>query len=109
MKKSLSRFLRPQRESQEQKLSSFARCNGTITPKRKPHGKEKMIFGKTTLTYLLANPNLEGEIHLKGVRFVTPLNSYSKTPSYHLCIHHHLGFSQNHFKNRSICGSLFYV
>jgi hypothetical protein len=26
---------------------------------------------KTTRTYLLANPNLEGEIHLKGVRLVT--------------------------------------
>src|SRR3954469_3463301 len=73
MKKSLSRFLRPHKESQGQKLSSFARCNGTITPKKKQHGKEKMIFGKTTLTYLLANTNLEGEIHLKGVRFVTSL------------------------------------
>src|SRR3954470_4825934 len=91
MKKSLTRFLRPQKESQGQKLSSFARYNGIITPKRKQHGKEKMIFGKTTLTYLLANPNLEGEIHLKGVIFVTSLNSYSKTHSYHPCIHHHLG------------------
>src|SRR3954463_11680118 len=102
MKRSLSRFLRLQKESQGQRLSSFAKCNGIIIPKRKQHGKEKMIFGKTTLTYLLANPNLEGEIHLKGVRFVTSLNSYSKTHSYHPCIHHHLGFSQNHFKIRSI-------
>src|SRR3954467_3067534 len=93
MRKSLSRFLRPQKESRGQKLSNFAKCNGIITPKKKQHGKEKMIFGKTTLTYLLANPNLEGEIHLKGVRFVTSLNSYSKTHSYHLSIHHILGFS----------------
>src|SRR3954463_4654264 len=78
MKRSLSRFLRLQKESQGQRLSSFAKCNGIITPKRKQHGKEKMIFGKSTLTYLLANPNIEGEIHLKGVRFVTSLNSYSK-------------------------------
>src|SRR3954469_16606720 len=95
MKKSLSRFLRLQKESREQRLSSFAKCNGTITLKRKPLGKEKMIFGKTTLTYLLANPNLEGEIHLKGVRFVTSLKSCFKTHAYHPCIHHHLGF---HFK-----------
>src|SRR3954463_10244841 len=94
MKRDLSRFLRLQKESPEQRLSSFARYNGTIIPKRKQHGKEKIIFEKTTLTYLLANPNLEGEIHLKGVRFVTSLNSYSKTHSYHLSIHHHLGFCQ---------------
>jgi hypothetical protein len=29
---------------------------------------------KTTHTYLLANPNLEGEIHIKGVRLVTSQN-----------------------------------
>ena len=29
--------------------------------------KEKKICSRTTLTYFLANPNLEGEIHLKGV------------------------------------------
>src|SRR3954467_6822207 len=90
MRKSLSRFLRPQKESQGQKLSSFAKCNGIIIPKKKQHEKEKTIFGKTTLTYLLANPNLEGKIHLKGVRFVTSLNSCSKTHSYNPCIHHHL-------------------
>jgi hypothetical protein len=33
--------------------------------------RERMIFEKTTHTYLLATSNLEGEIHLKGVRFVT--------------------------------------
>src|SRR3954466_3700022 len=100
MKRGLSRFLRPQKESQGQKLSSFAKYNGIITPKRKQHGKEKMIFGKTTLTYLLANPNLEGAIHLKGVRFVTSLNSYSKTHSYHPCIHHHLGLFSKSFQKQ---------
>src|SRR3954468_24218386 len=78
MKKSLSRFLRLRKESRGQKLSSFAKYNGIITAKRKQHGKEKLIFGKTTLTYFLANPNLEGEIHLKGVRFVTSLKSCFK-------------------------------
>src|SRR4051812_11495165 len=97
MKKSLSRFLRLQKESRERKLSSFAK---SIIPKRKRHGKEKMIFGKTTHTYLLANPNLEGEIHLKGVRFVTSLNSYFKTHSYHPCIHHHLGFFSKSFQKQ---------
>src|SRR3954467_9713926 len=90
MRRNLSRFLRPPKESQGRRLLSVAKCNGIIIPKRKQHGKEKMIFGKTTLTYLLANPNLEGKIHLKGVRFVTSLNSYSKNHSYHPCIHHHL-------------------
>ena len=37
----------------------------------KPPGSERKIYGRTTLTYFLANPNLEGEIHLKGGRFVT--------------------------------------
>src|SRR3954468_13186785 len=73
MRKNLSRFLRLQKELLGQRLSNSAKFNGTIIPKKKQHGKEKMTFGKTTLTYLLANPNLEGEIHLKGVRFVTPI------------------------------------
>ena len=42
-----------------------------IIPKMKQPGKEKKILKKTILTYLLANLNLEGEIHLKGVGFVT--------------------------------------
>ena len=37
----------------------------------KPPGNERKTYGRTTLTYFLANPNLEGEIHLKGGRFVT--------------------------------------
>ena len=41
-------------------------------PRRtKPPGNERKICSRTTLTYFLANPNLEGEIHLKGGRFVT--------------------------------------
>src|SRR3954468_6742482 len=78
MRRSLSRFLRLQKESHGLRLSSFAKFSGTIIRKKKQHGKEKMIFGKTTLTYLLANPNLEGKIHLKGVRFVTSLKSCFK-------------------------------
>ena len=46
--------------------SSSARFNGVIIPKKKPPGNEK-ISDRTTHTFLLANPNLEGEIHLKGV------------------------------------------
>src|SRR3954462_11424259 len=75
MRRSLSKFLGLQKELLGQRLSNSAKCNGTIIPKKKQHGKEKMTFGKTTLTYLLANPNLEGEIHIKGVRFVTSLKS----------------------------------
>ena len=45
--------------------------SGIITKKMKQPRKEKKILKKTIVTYLLANPNLEGEIHLKGVRFVT--------------------------------------
>src|SRR4051812_33567956 len=102
MKRNLSRFLRQQKELHGLRLSNSAKFNGTIIPKKKQHGKEKMIFGKTTLTYLLANPNIEGEIHLKGVRFVTSLKSCFKTHAYHPCIHESFRVSfQNHFKNRS--------
>src|SRR3954467_11962622 len=53
------------------RLSSFARFSGATTQRMKLPGREKKICSKTTLTYFLANPNLEGEIHLKGGRFVT--------------------------------------
>ena len=53
------------------KLSSFAKFSGATIPRRKPPGSGKKTYGKTTSTYFLANPNLEGEIHLKGGRFVT--------------------------------------
>jgi hypothetical protein len=41
---------------------------------------------KTTHTYLLANPNLEAEIHLKGVRLVTSQN-LNNSKCMHACIH----------------------
>ena len=53
------------------KVISFAKFSGATIPRRKPLGNERMIYAKTTHTYFLANPNLEGEIHLKGGRFVT--------------------------------------
>ena len=71
MKKSQSRFWRQLKGSPEQRPSNFARFSGTITQKMKQPGKEKKILKKTIFTFLLANPNLEDEIHLKGVRFVT--------------------------------------
>ena len=73
MRRNQSRFLRI-----GLRLSNSAKFNGTIILKKKQHGKQKTIFGKTTLTYLLANLNLEGEIRLKGVRFVTSLKSCFK-------------------------------
>jgi hypothetical protein len=51
--------------------SSFAKFSGPTILKKKQFGNEKMNSEKTIRTYLLANPNLEGEIHLKGVRLVT--------------------------------------
>jgi hypothetical protein len=35
--------------------------------RKKPLGSVKILFEKITLTYLLAIPKLEGELHLKGV------------------------------------------
>ena len=49
------------------RLSSFAKFSGATTRRMKPPGSERKIYGRTTLTYFLANLNLEGEIHLKGV------------------------------------------
>src|SRR3954470_11713297 len=87
MKRNLSRFLRLQKELLGLRLSNSAKFNGTIILKKKQLGKENMNFGKTTLTYLLANPNLEGEIHLKGVRFVTSLKScFQRLHIIHACI-----------------------
>ena len=42
-----------------------------------------MISEQTILTYLLANPNLRDEIHLKGVRFVTSQISKIAFHAYH--------------------------
>jgi hypothetical protein len=55
----------------EQRLSNSAKFSGVTIRKKKQLGNEKMNFEKTIHTYLLANLNLEGEIHLKGVRLVT--------------------------------------
>jgi hypothetical protein len=71
MRRNLSRFWTQRRGLLVPRQSGFARFSGIIIPRRKPLGNERMIFEKTTHTYLLATPNLEGEIHLKGVRFVT--------------------------------------
>src|SRR4051812_8889663 len=85
MKRSLSSFSGVQKGLLVLILSNSANYSGIIIPRKKQLGKEKMTFGKITLTYLLANSNLEGEIHLKGVRFVTSQIS-SNENSYH-CIH----------------------
>jgi hypothetical protein len=71
MRRSLSRFLIQQRDLLAPRRSDFARLSGIIIQRRKQPGRERMSFVKTTHTYLLATLNLEGEIHLKGVRFVT--------------------------------------
>ena len=72
-----------------EKISKFS---GATTLRMKLHGKGK-IYGKTTPTCFLANPNLEGEIHLKGGRFVTSqifnLECYTQVIiciSYFVCI-----------------------
>src|SRR3954466_4270360 len=71
MRRNRSRFWRQQRGLPVPRQSSFARCNGVTTPKRKPLGSVRMTSERTTHTYLLAAPNLEDEIHLKGVSLVT--------------------------------------
>ena len=72
-------------ESPAARLSSFAKFSGATIPSRKPPGSERKIYGRTTLTDFLANPNLEGEIHLKGGRFVT-----SQFSIWMLYIDHHM-------------------
>ena len=67
------------------KLLSFVKFSGATTLRMKPPGKEKKICSKTTLTYFLANPNFEGEIHLKGGKFVT-----SQFSIWMLYIGHHM-------------------
>jgi hypothetical protein len=85
MKRSPSKSWRHQKELLEPRLSNFAKFSGVTTQRKKQLGNEKMNSEKTTLTYLLANLNLEGEIHLKGVRFVTSqnLNKFKM----HACVH----------------------
>jgi hypothetical protein len=71
MKRSPSKSWRHQKELLVPKQSSSAKFNRVTIPKKKLLGNEKMNFEKTIRTYLLANPNHEGDIHLKGVRLVT--------------------------------------
>ena len=71
MRRNQSRFSIMPAELLAARLSSFARFSGATTLRMKPPGREKKICSRITLTYFLANPNLEGEIHLKGGRFVT--------------------------------------
>ena len=72
MKRNQLRFWNMPAELPVVRLSSFAKFNGATTQRMKPPGNERKICSKTTLTYFLANLNLEGKIHLKGGRFVTP-------------------------------------
>jgi hypothetical protein len=74
MRRNPSKSWRHQKELLETRLSNFAKFSGVTTHRRKQLGNKKMKFEKTTHTYLLANLNLEGEIHLKGVRLVTSQN-----------------------------------
>ena len=67
MRKNPSRFSRLQKELLGLRLSNSAKFNGTIILKKKQLGKEKMIFGNTTLTYLLANPNPKERFTLRGL------------------------------------------
>jgi hypothetical protein len=71
MKRSPSKVWKHQKELLVPRRSSFAKFSGVTISKKKQLGNEKMNFERTIRTYLLANPNLEGEIHLKGVRLVT--------------------------------------
>jgi hypothetical protein len=71
MRRNLSKSWRPQKESLVPRQSSFAKFSGVTILRKKQLGNEKMNSKKTIRTYLLTNPNLEGEIHLKGVRLVT--------------------------------------
>ena len=73
------------------RLSSFIKFSGATTPRMKPPGSERKTYGRITLTYFLANPNLEGEIHLKGGRFVTSqifnLECYTLDHHLHIIFH----------------------
>jgi hypothetical protein len=85
MKRNPSKSLRHPNELLKPRLSNFARFSGVTILRKKQLGSEKMNSEKTTCTYLLANPNLEGEIHLKGVKLVTSQNLNKS--KFHACIH----------------------
>ena len=53
------------------KVIKFCKVHGATISRMKPPGNERKTYGRITHTYFLANPNLEGENHLKGGRFVT--------------------------------------
>ena len=93
MRKNPSRFSNTLAGLLAARLSSFARFSGATTLKMKPPGREKNICSRTTITYFLANPNLEGEIHLKGGRFVTSqiFNLECYTLDHH-CISYFIAF-----------------
>jgi hypothetical protein len=67
MRKNPSRYSRQHKEIHAPKPSSSAKYSGVTTLRRKLRGNVKIPFEKNTHTYLLAFPNLEGELHLKGV------------------------------------------
>src|SRR3954470_2960670 len=71
MRRNRSRFWRQQRGLPVPRQSSFAKYSGTTTLKKKPLGSVRMTSERTIHTYLLAAPNLEDEIHLKGLSLVT--------------------------------------
>ena len=93
MRRNQLRFSSLPVESLAARLSSFAKFSGATISRKKPPGSEKRIFARTTLTYFLANPNLEGEIHLKGGRFVTSqiFNLECYTLDHH-CISYFIAF-----------------
>jgi hypothetical protein len=67
MRRNQSRYWKHQKGIPAPKPSSSTRCGGVTTPRKKLLWSVKKIFEKITLTYLLAFPKLEGELHLKGV------------------------------------------
>src|SRR3954463_7854848 len=71
MRRNRSRFWRQQKGLPVRRQSSFSKYSGATTLKNKPFGSVRMTSERTTHTYLLAVPNLEDEIHLKGVSLVT--------------------------------------
>ena len=48
------------------KVIKFCKVQWSHHAEDEPPGNKRKTYGKTTHTYFLANPNLEGEIHLKG-------------------------------------------
>ena len=79
-------------ESLVVRLSSSAKFSGATIPKMKPPGNERKTYGRTTLTYFLANPNLEGEIHLKGVGLASQIFNLECYTLDHHCISYFIAF-----------------